>query len=388
MNQLDFLNNFYQTGLPPMSFRILVTGSDLVVRECFLQKVLSQSKNNNQAVIIIDDSDRTMFSLMELQNLGYVVRNGMAEGSCLYDIFPINIKTKWLQLRKISEVFNYNEDQKSKLMSYFDFISYLEQISDGGFNGDITIKILEEYSSNIQVGMKIQSLAVKGIIDDFQKEYLLSKYAEVCSAGADFEHRLLMLEPLISGEPLYLSRNEAILYSISKYDGDSVAKRLVMTLLLEFIKENQNEELTIIVFDKGYGDRNCLVDFIKEFPSNVEVNLFSEDIFTLCSRAELNMIYNRFPVRVYSRHSSEASCEAVEIECGNIDVVKSTYAVTYDRRWRSNRPIDVLLGNNKQEVYTTDSPIREPRYRKEMVASFSPGTGIIEYMGRTLLFSV
>lgn len=68
-------------------------------------------------------------------------------------------------------------------------------------------------------------------------------------------------------------------------------------------------------------------------------------------------------------------------ECGEMDVAKTSYAVTYDRRWKANRPIDVLTGSNKSEAYTTAPPVREPRYRKEMVAEFYPGSGIAQYNG-------
>ena len=93
-------------------------------------------------------------------------------------------------------------------------------------------------------------------------------------------------------------------------------------------------------------------------------------------------------MRIYGHHASEISCKAVSTECGEIDVKKTSYSVTYDRKLRSNNLLDVLTGHNKQEVYTTTAAIREPRYRKEMIASFYPGSGIAQYQGKTLLFSL
>lgn len=388
MIQLTFLDAFYHRDLSGGSINLLVTGNDPIIRDAILQKTLTQSKMSNQMVIVLDDSDGLIFNLSVATQMGFSVRNGMSEDCCLFDIFPINVKRKWLQLRKILGALGYTEEQKAKLVSYLDFVSYFEQIMCGDTSGDISLEVLGEYSSNIQVGMRIQSLLSKSVIDDFQKEYLLSKYSEVCSAGADFEHRLLLLDPLIRGEKFLFKPNEIISYPIAEFDGDVTVKKIIITLILEFIRENHNEHFTVLVFDKGYGERSCLVDFLKGLPSNIEFNFFSEDVFTLSSQSDLNMIFNRLPMRIYSRHSSEASCEAVEVECGEIDVTKTTYAVTYDRRWKLNRPIDVLMGNNKQEVYTTGAPIREPRYRKEMIAGFPPGTGIAEYLGQTLLFSI
>ena len=78
----------------------------------------------------------------------------------------------------------------------------------------------------------------------------------------------------------------------------------------------------------------------------------------------------------------------VEKNCGEIDVPKSTYTTTYDRRWRANTPWDILMGHNRTESYAQLEPVREPKYRKEMIMTLMPGTGIVEYMGEALLFSV
>lgn len=293
-----------------------------------------------------------------------------------------------MQLRQILGVLEYTEEQKAKLHSYLDFVTYCEQISRGNNSGDISLRDLGEYSSNIQVGMKIQQMERKGVIDSFQKDYLLSKYLEVCSAGADFEHRLLLLEPMINGQVLTQSQSEIVTYPVSEFDGDSTVKKIAISLLISFLRGHQNENYTVIIFDKGYGERGSLTQFTNNFPSSIDTHLFSKDIFTLSSGNELGMIFNRFTTRIYTRHLSESSCEAVEKECGEMDVVKASYSVTYDRRWRANRPIDVLMGNNKQEVYSTGTPIREPRYRKEDIAKFQPGTGIAKYMGQHILFSL
>ena len=386
MNQLDFLDSFYKMNLPVSVPRFLVTGNDVLVRQTVLKEICYQGIKNHHSIIVIDDSENSMLDVSQIARLGYQIRDGLSDRCCLYNLFPIDLKKDILQIRKILGVLKYNEEQKMKVLSYLDFISYVEKIYNN--TTDITLEILGEYSSNIQVGMKIQSLVQCGKIDEMQKTYLLSKYSEVCAAGADFEHSLLLLTPLISGQPLSCNRDEMIVYSISDFDGDTVIKNLIITLLLSYLKDKKSEQFIIIILDKGYGDRECLVDFIKGFPMNIQAHLFSEDVFTLSEKAERSMLYNRFPMRIYTRHSSELSCEAVERECGEIDVVKSTYTVNYDRRWRANRPIDILMGNNKVEAYTTGAPVREPRYRKEMIASFHPGTGIAEYMGNTILFSV
>lgn len=388
MNELSFLDSFYPTTQPSEARNYLVTGEDSIIRDAFLTRFLKDNKTNRRSIFILDDSDGIMLSQNSILENQLTIKDGLEVGNCLYNIFPLNIKRRVLQLRRVLDVLGYSEEQKAELIAYLDFISTCESISCNKNSGDITIDILGQYSSNIQVGTKISSLTAKGIINDVQKEYLISKYSEVCAAGADFEHRLLMLEPLISGEPMVLHPDELILYKLSDYEGDSLMRRLIVSLIRSFMVEHKNEKYSVVVLDKGYGMRECLVDFLKSFPINVTTLLLSADVFTLCNRKELNSIFNRFPLRIFSRHQSEDSCKEIEENCGEIDVKKTSYAVTYDRRWHANKPIDVLLGNNKLEVYSSGPSIREPRYRKEMIASLNEGTGIAVYNGQTLFFSV
>ena len=388
MNDLAFLESLYQMGQYEVPVRFLVTGNDTMIRKTFFKKILEQSKNQNHSIIVIDDSDDIMFDIDVAKELGYIVKNGIEEDRCLYKLFPINMKRNIQQLRETLNVLDFTEEKKSKLNAYFELINYFESVFYGNSSGDIYLETLAEYGSSIQVDMKLYSLMQQGKIDSTQRKYFQTRYAEVSSAGADFEHALLLLEPLITGKTISFQSNEIIIYSISKYDGDPTVKGLVVSLLLNYIREHRYDRFSVLLLDKGHGERNSLYEFINRFPSNIEVNLFSEDIFTICSENDRGKVLNRFPMRIYSCHASESSCEAVSVECGEMDVRKIAYAVTYDRRWRANKPFDVLTGNNKQEVYTTAPPVREPRYRKEMIAELFAGTGIAQYKGQTVIFSL
>ena len=388
MNDLAFLDSLYQFNQVNSQICFLVTGSDSTIRNVFIEKVLEQSKLKKQAVIVIDDSDDTMFEKSIATRLGFCIKNGMDDECCLYDLIPINTKKKILQLREALSILNYSEEKKSKLSAYFELINYFERVFYGNDSGDINLKTLEEYGSSVQVDMKLYELLSQGIIDSTQKEYFQARYSEVGSAGADFENALLLLAPLVTGNAIKFKPNEIMVYPISQFDGDITVKNLVVSLILNYIREHRNEQFTVLVMDKGYGERSSIYDFVNRFPANVETHLFSEDVFTLCPEHERGKVFNRFPMRIYGCHASESSCLAVSTECGEVDVKKTSYSVTYDRRWRANKPIDVLTGNNKQEVYTTAATIREPRYRKEMIAKFYPGTGIAQYKGQTLLFSL
>lgn len=83
-----------------------------------------------------------------------------------------------------------------------------------------------------------------------------------------------------------------------------------------------------------------------------------------------------------------SSCEVLEKELGEIDVVKSAYTAQYDRRFKANRPMDILFGKNKVETYNRMAPVREARYRKEDIHSLPAGTGIIQFHGSDTIFTI
>lgn len=200
---------------------------------------------------------------------------------------------------------------------------------------------------------------------------------------------LYILYPFIHGRDIRTEvlRNQVLIFPTGELGEDETIRSLVMQLLQFGLEEDRRRRITLLILDKGYGSRRCVLNLLKAVPPHVQMHIFSEDIFTLCDAATLAMVLNRFAVRVYSRHLAMSSAEAIEKACGEIDVVKTTYDVTYDRRWRSNRPWDILLGNNKTETYGTAPPEREPKYRREMIMSFPPGNGIVEFMGNTSVFS-
>ena len=146
--------------------------------------------------------------------------------------------------------------------------------------------------------------------------------------------------------------------------------------LIQFsLEEKSGENITLIVFDRGIGNRKCILDLLKTMPEHIKTHVLSEDIFTLCDPSTLAMILNRFNTRIYGRHLAMESCEAIEKACGAMDVVKNSYQ-------------DILMGNNKTESYTQTAPAREPRYRKEMILSLAAGSGIVEFMGNTSVFTI
>ena len=348
-------------------------------------------REKDEALIIIDDMGISeMENIAKISSCGYQIKNGMSGEYCLYNPFQITTVKEISKIRQLLSTLEYDEKQKGKLIGYLNFIRHIEFLEHGNEAFKLTLEGLGKYCSIMAVEEKIQCLVDTGVIDERQQIMLLAKYSECSSAAADLEDMFFVLLPFISGEDIRFETNEnqAIVFRIGELGEDETIRNLVMQLLQFGIEENRGRKITLLVFDKGYGNRKCILNLLKSIPSHVNMHIFSDDIFTLCDKDTLAMILNRFTARVYSRHLAMGSAETIEKICGEVDVVKNSYNVAYDRRWSSNRPWDVLMGKNKTETYTQMAPVREPRYRKEMIMGLSPGAGIVEFMGNTSVFAI
>lgn len=391
MNYLTFIDRIVKHNQVNPRIQFLVSGNDRKIRNRVLEDVVWSCHEKDEALIIIDDMELSgMENIAKISSCGYQIKNGMSGEYCLYNPFQITTVKELSKIRQLLSTLEYDEKQKGKLISYLNFIRHIEFLEHGNGAFNLTIEVLGKYCSIMAVEEKIQYLLDIGVIDKSQQMILLAKYSECSSAAADLEDLFFVLLPFISGEGvrLEMKENQAIVFRIGELGEDETMRNLVMQLLQFGIEENRDRKLTLLVFDKGYGSRKCILNLLKSIPSYVNIHIFSDDIFTFCDRDTLALFFNRFTARVYSRHLAMGSAETIEKICGEIDVAKNSYNVTYDRRWRSNRPWDVLMGKNKTETYTQTAPVREPRYRKEMIMGLSPGTGIVEFMGNTSVFAI
>lgn len=389
MNYLTFANQISRYGPANMPLNYLVSGTDPSIRNVVLNDLFGRFAETGRQVIILDDT----YDMMELNNLrtkGFSLQNGLSGEFCLYD--PINLKSvkNMSRLRCLLQLMDYTEQKKQKLIAYINFISYLRKLSKDDHSA-MSLEVLSEYSSAILVEEKLQELLFSGIIDQTRQMHLLGKYSEICSAAADFEDTLFLLAPFIMGnKSLYDNENARCVkyFKISEMDSDHVLKNIAVKMIAYTI-EDAPDNIAVVVFDKGKGDRNYIMDFLScVSASAAEIHMFSEDIFTLGNSDEIRSVSNCFSARIYTRHTAMDSCLAIEKEMGDIDVVKTSSAVTYDRRWKANKPLDILFGKNKTETYTTNAPCREPKFRKEMIAGMQQGCGIIEIAGNSSIFSV
>ena len=390
MDYLMFIDSIARRTLQAPDVRFLVSGSDAVVRQRVLDSVIRKCREKGKPLVVISDSESIEPEALNIiRTCGYTPENGMGGEFFLFNPFQkISAVDGLSQIRQLLDILGYDEKQKGKLTSYLNLLRHLERLETGNTDFELTLEKIGEYCTTFAVEQKLQRLVDAGRIAEDQRLMYLAKYAECSSAGADFEDMFFLLIPFTreDGKKLGTNPAEALIFPTGVLDEDVPMRNLILKLLQFGLKAQPDEKLAVLVMDKGYGQRQELAKLVLALPANVEVHLVSGDVFTLCGEGELAMLMNRFPARVYSRHAAMSSAQAIERSCGEIEVRKTTYNVTYDRRWRSNGVWDVLMGNNKTENYGQLAPTPEPKFRKEMILQLAPGTGIVEYMGNSSVF--
>ncbi len=389
MDYLMFINQIARYVQQPPEMQLLVSGNDSLVQKKVIDDVISGSHKRGNALIIIDDTE-TIFSLETVSRFGYQIVNGMSGEYCLYNPFHITTAKGISRIRQLLTILGYDECRKGKVISYLKFIQYVEALDRDDHDFELTMESLGGYCTTIAVEEKLQQLLEEEIISDRQRDMLLRKYSECAGAGADLEDLFYLLMPYADSraQRLDMTPGQAVVFKTGELGEDENAKRLVMYMIQFGLEEMNKTNITVVIFDKGYGERKGVLSLVKSLTPKVQMHLFSNDIFAIGDAVLLSTILNRFSVHIYSQHLIASSAEYIEKACGEIDIAKYQKTTTYDRRWGSNKPWDIFLGKNKTEAYTELTPVREPRYRKEMIMSFSQGSGIVEFMGNTSIFSI
>lgn len=379
MDYLQYINSVYKTERNDRNIRYLVSGVDFRVRQVLVQQIVHSMQVNGKILFILDStqkgSDVTDF-------YGFQVLNPLkGEVNLCNDFFEMSSLEEISRLRSLLTDFGFEETKAMKVVNYLSFVRETERRL--GNNAPLGIEIFEEYAGTALVKWKLQKLVESGKLSDESYEYLLIRYAEISSAAADFEMFLMLLAPFLGGTCLPYP-GTAIHLPIGEFVSDRPIQEVLCKLMLSFIKRQQ-ESCSVLVIDDGKCDRDCIIDVLKNLPAATEVHMFSRDAFSLSDK-EIGILMSTFPVRIYSRHESMDSCSKIETCCGDIDVIKRSYTTTIDKRIRMSTAFDMLLGTNRTEAEIRNAPVREARYRKEMIHSLDIGTAIIDCGGTQVLF--
>jgi len=383
MNYLTVIDRCHGQNVPKP---ILFSGCDQVFRNHILQNIIQTAAREQKALVILDNGD--LLGLPILEAAGYNIVNGLGGEFALCDPFRVDTLQGMLHFRNLLGALGYSEVQKQALVQYLDFLSYVEGLDKPEGKPHITLELFGRYSTAAQTEARLQQLHQQGVISGQQQIHLLSKYAELSADAADFEKILYLLLMFVRGEQLALdTEGLAVVYPLKALDEDSVFCSLLTCLLSWGLRACRRDKVTVVILDRGSGNRDYLTDFVGQL-SDVEHHLLSEDIFTLCSGATLTSLKNQFAVKVYSRHMDMESCAAAEKSLGSIQVVKQSRAVQFDRRWRANSPWDILLGNNRTDITTCNAPVWESRYPKEIIHTLNRGSAILETGGNSTIVTI
>lgn len=379
MNYLQYINSVYQPAQNGSGISYLVSGVDSRVRQVLGQHIVNTAYASGKILFIVDNTQSgSEFACFG----GFQVMNPLnCDVDLCHDLLEVSSLKEISRLRSLLANLGFEDIRAMKVVSYLSFVRETERRL--GNDGPLSIETLEEYGSTTLVKWKLRQLMEKGTLSNDNYEYLLSRYAEVSGASADFEFFLVMLAPFLGGacQP---TAGTAVHLSVGEFAADRPMQDVLCKLMLSFVRK-QPDACTVLIVDDSKGDRSCIVDILKTMSTGTDVHLLTTDAFSL-NEADLSVLMNTFTVRVYSRHESMTSCSKVESCCGHIDVVKRSYTTTVDKRIRASSAFDMLLGTNRTEAEIRNAPVREARYRKETINSLCAGAAVIDCGGTQALF--
>lgn len=379
-NYLQYIGSFYHDQNAFPSVRFLVSGIDPEVRQIVGDNITASTFSRGLPLFIIDNT-RGATNFSDVLGGYHVVDALNGDINLCKDLFTIGTLKGISHLRSFLSDFGFDSIRSMKVAEYLNFVKETERRL--GNDSPLTVEILEQYGGTMLVEHKLNQLVESGVLTEDNRHYLLGRYAEVSSAAADFEMLFSLLAPFMGNtEP---SRDMAVHLPIGEFVADEPMQHLLCKLLVCYIKGAPSES-AVLILDDGNGDQCCIVELLKDLPVSTEVHMISNDVFTF-SDASLGIVMNKFPARIYTRHENMGSCMKIESHCGNIDVVKRSSTITVDRRFRANTAWDMLLGTNKSETEITNTPVRDPLFRKEYIQALPPRTGIVDFCGNKIPFS-
>ena len=381
VNYLQYIDSVQQGESTFPCVRFLVSGIDAKVHQIVGQNIISSAYDRDKILFVVDNTQSNI--LMQNKFGHYDIVNVLTgEVSLCNDLLNMHSLRGISRLRSLLADLGFDGTRAMKIVTYLNFVKETERRL--GNSVALTVNTLEEYGSVMLVEWKLKKLVEIGTLSEENYCYLMGRYAEVSSAAADFETFLVLLSPFLGNSPPVF--NMAVHLPIGEFVSDKPMQKMLCKLLISYIKQNTDSS-TILILDDGNGeDRSCIIDILKNIPVNTEIHMLSNDVFTL-GEADRSVLMNTFPVRIYTRHDNMTSCGKIESHCGQIDVVKHSSTVTIDKRFKSNSAWDILLGTNRTETSIANAPIKEYRFRKEVINSLYDGTGIIDYAGNKVLFS-
>lgn len=385
MNYLSYIEHAKKQMTSPVQY--LVSGQTFA-HEVLLKEIIRNAYSEKRDLLIINDTKDFVDITETLTDVGYGITEGFS-GVSVYNPLNIGTLSNISKLRELLETYKMTEKEKQKVISYLSFIQHLRLLEEK--NAKLTVEVLaKEYSTYELVARKLDNLARCGQIEEDEMYFLLNKYSECSAIAADLEDLFPLLLPFVKesggGQTNENNIKNAVILQTGKLGRDQTLKQMIVQLS-KFGIDEDNTFKAVIYIDNGCGSREELHYLCTELSVNVDFHIMSKDIFTTPASV-LPEILNRFDIKVYGRHKNMSSATMLENELGEIGVSKSTYNKVYDRRFSSNKPLDVLFGRNKTEGYQTLAPVKEARYSKELISELKPNQIIMDVHGQKVMATV
>lgn len=380
MNYLSYIEHTMRQTERAVQF--LVSG-ETQAHEVLLKEIIHRAYSENHTLLVIDDTRDSVGVVEKLKSEGYRVINRLS-GVVMYNPFNITTLQDISKLRELLGTFQMTEKEKQKVVAYLSLIQHMWLLEGNATN--LTLSDLARYSTYESVVRKLDGMVKGGFIDKDEMCFLLSKYSELSSVGADLENIFPLLQPFLEERTIKQTekglQKSAVVLHTGRLGRDQNLKQMVMQLLKFEIDEESNIN-TVIYIDSGCGSREELHYLCTELYSRVNLHILSKDIFTAPSSV-LPEILNRCDIKIYGRHNM-SSAKLLENELGEVYIQRSTYSETLDRRITSNKPWDVLLGRNKTQGYQTLAPVKEALYSKELLSMLKSNQIILDMSGRKIM---
>lgn len=378
---LQYIDSVRRMQNPAPNMQLLVSGADTYVHRVVGGHIIAAAYSRGLPMFIVDNTTGGGGANDSAGIGGYRVVNVMnGDISLCRELLEVNTLTGISRLRTILADFGFDGVRAVKVVAYINFCKETERRL--GNTAPLSPEKLEEYGSNMLVTWKLNQLCESGRITEENRQYLLGRYAEVSSAAADFESVLVLLAPFISGRKP--DPSTCVHFPVGAFRADRAMQEMMCSLLASYVKANP--EASVLILDDGNGERGFLSDMIRNLPARTEINMLTRDVFSL-TEMERNILLNRFPIRIFTRHEDMESCEKLEAHCGDVDVIKHSFTTSVDRRLRANSAWEILLGTNRTDTRTACAPTRDPRFRKEYIQALPPGIGIIDAGGSKAVLS-
>lgn len=353
----------------------LVSGQDEPARAALLQAELARRRGLR---VIVATEEAVPAAVQAARRAGFKrLRTLPAAGEGYFPAFtPGRATERESRLLELLRVQGWEEAEVGKANAYLDFILGLDETVHRA-PPRLDVKLLELYRGVFGVERALWKL---GLDEDTRRVYLQA-YAECASAGPRIENFLRGLEAslhLDAPRSASLSRcrpGEVVLIAVP--DTMNPRQRAVLFQLLVWDIRDTGGLVALDVIEGPQKWGGELASLLEQVVSRASVTLYCSDLFAR-DEALVKRIKGLFGNAIYLYHSEMASCKAISAEFGEVAVVHPVYTQDRDRRLRSSRMLDKLMGSDRVDHYAFPAPVHEPLFRPEEINGLEHGGCLVK----------